>query len=219
MPLRVLSEGRLGVVVSEAPLKLRPRRRDLLAHQDLLLGLSGSGPVLPMRFGMVAPDEATVRGQLAGAEDRYLTALEHVADRVEVNVKAFPATDALAALVDEDKGIRRLREDARQHPGYETNLRLGEAVATALTRRAAEAGRLAVGELTPLAHAVAVGPDVSGCVLNMSFLVERTVAGEFSQVAQQFAALHRDHVELRIAGPLPCYSFVAPESALVRAGA
>jgi hypothetical protein len=219
MPLRVVAEGQVGAVVSDAPPKLRPRRRDLIAHQDVLSRLIGSGPVLPMRFGMVAPDEAMVREQLAAARDRHLTALEHVADRVEVNVKALSPSDALAGLVREDRAIQQLREAARRRPGYEANLRLGEAVAAALSRRATEAGRRAVLELTPLAHAVAVGPQVSGCVLNTSFLVDRAAAGPFRTAAEKFAAHHRDRVELRVAGPLPCYSFVAAEDSLESAGA
>ncbi|MFE4644560.1 GvpL/GvpF family gas vesicle protein [Streptomyces sp. NPDC056730] len=219
LPLRVLVEGRLGAVVSDAPPKLRARRRDLLAHQNLLLRLSAEGPSLPMRFGMVAPDEAAVREQLTAAEDRHLTALERITGRVEVNLKAFAPSDALASLVREDRNVQRLHEAARRRPGYEANLRLGEAVVTALSRRAAEAGRDAVRELTPLAHAVAVGPQVPGCVLNMSFLVDSAADGRFRSAAQGFAADRRDRVELRVAGPLPCYSFVEADGPFAGAGA
>lgn len=84
-----IEEGRVAAVVSQAPPKLRARRRDLLAHQELLLALSEHGPVLPMRFGMVAPDETVIRRQLADDEERHLAALESLAGRVEINVKAM----------------------------------------------------------------------------------------------------------------------------------
>ncbi|GDY62153.1 hypothetical protein SAV14893_015460 [Streptomyces avermitilis] len=148
-PLRTIRQGRLAAVVSEAPPKLRARRRDLLAHQELLLRLSAEGPVLPMRFGMVAPDEETVRGRLAADEADHVAALERLSDGVEINVKALPAQNALADLVAEDKKVRRLRDEARRRPGYEASLRLGEAVTTALQSRAAEAGRRILRELTP----------------------------------------------------------------------
>lgn len=217
--LRVLSAGRVSAVVSAAPPNLRPRRRDLLAHQEVLLRLVEEGPVLPMRFGMVAADEASVGEQLAGAEERHLVALERVSDRVEMNVKALAPSDALAHLVREDGKIQQLREAARRHPGYEANVRLGEALASALSRRAGAAGRKAVLQLTPLARAVATGPQVSGCVLNTSFLVDKADGGRFEKAARRFAALHRDHVELRVSAPLPCYSFVEPAGSLESAGA
>ncbi|MCX4578482.1 GvpL/GvpF family gas vesicle protein [Streptomyces sp. NBC_01571] len=215
-PLRTVRQGRVAAVVSEAPPNLRARRRDLLAHQELLLRLSDQGPVLPMRFGMVAPDEELVRGQLAAREAEHLAVLELLDDGVEVNVKAFPAQNALGSLVAEDKHVRRLRDEARRRPGYEANVRLGEAVATALDSRAAEAGRRVLRELTPRARAVATGPEVQGCVLNVSFLVDRADSDGFLDAAEKFAEAHRDRVELRMAGPLPCYSFVSAEGTSVR---
>jgi hypothetical protein len=210
-------EGRVAAVVSPAPPDLRARRRDLLAHQELLLALGADGPVLPMRFGMVAADEAAVRRQLADGEERHLAVLEQVADRVEMNVKALPANDSLAALVKEDASIRRLRETVRSRPTYEANLRLGEAVATALSRRAAEAGRQIVRELEPLTQAASPGPEVPGCLVNMSFLVDRGGSAAFTAEAERLAQRHRDRAELRVAGPLPCYSFLEPATVSIGA--
>ncbi|MEW1627784.1 GvpL/GvpF family gas vesicle protein [Streptomyces sp. NPDC089173] len=207
-PLRTIGAGPVNAVVSGAPAQLRARRRDLLAHQELLTRLAESGPVLPMRFGMIAPDETALCAQLAAAEAGHLAALDRVEGHVEMNVKALPAHDALAALVAGDATVRRLRDATRRRPGYEASVRLGEAVASALARRAAEAGRRALRELAPMARATAGGPEVPGCALNVSFLVSQADQDRFRTAAEQFAAAHRDHVELRVAGPLPCYSFV-----------
>ncbi|MFE1176101.1 GvpL/GvpF family gas vesicle protein [Streptomyces sp. NPDC058773] len=213
-----IAEGRVAAVVSQAPPQLRARRRDLLAHQELLMALSEHGPVLPMRFGMVAADETVIRRQLADAEERHLAALESLAGRVEINVKAMPANDSLAALVEEDAAIRELRESVRRRPSYEANVRLGEAVATALSRRATEAGREIVRELKPWAHSVRPGPEVSGCQVNMSFLVDRSESPAFAAEAERLASDRRERVELRVAGPLPCYSFLEPQMLAGRAG-
>ncbi|MDQ0792328.1 GvpL/GvpF family gas vesicle protein [Streptomyces sp. B1I3] len=211
--LRLLAQGPVTAVVSDAPPQLRARRRDLLAHQDLLLRLTDRGPVLPMRFGMVAPDEDAVRSQLAGAKDDHLATLRHLSRGVEINLKALPAQDSLAVVVAEEKTVRRLREEVRRRPGYEASVRLGEAVATALSRRAADAGKKILRTLTPMARAVATGPEVHGCALNVSFLVDRGDSDDFRAAAERFATAHRDHVELRVAGPLPCYSFVSSRAA------
>ncbi|MFF1595576.1 GvpL/GvpF family gas vesicle protein [Streptomyces sp. NPDC058286] len=85
-PLWSIRRGQIAAVVSEAPPKLRARRRDLLAHQDLLQRLAEDGPVLPMRFGMVAPDEESVRRQLAGAGRDHIADLERLSGGVEVNM-------------------------------------------------------------------------------------------------------------------------------------
>ncbi|MFC9948411.1 GvpL/GvpF family gas vesicle protein [Streptomyces pratensis] len=207
--LRLIRDGRVAAVVSDAPPQLRARRRDLMAHQDLLLRLTEGGPVLPMRFGAVAPDETTVRAQLAGSQAEHLAMLRHLDQSVEINVKALPAQDALAAVVAEEKDVRRLREAVRRRPDYQANVRLGEAVATAMSRRASEAGKKLLHELTPMARAVAAGPEVPGCALNVSFLVERSEVDAFQETVRRFADAHMESVELRVAGPLPCYSFVS----------
>ncbi|MFH8484960.1 GvpL/GvpF family gas vesicle protein [Streptomyces longisporoflavus] len=206
--LRTVGTDSVAAVVSAAPAQLRARRRDLLAHQNLLLGLAEAGPVLPMRFGAVAPDEEALRAQLAAAEASHLATLDQLAGHVEINVKALPARDSLASLVAGDSTVRRLRDEARRRPGYEADVRLGQAVASALSRRAAEAGRKILRDLASMARATAAGPDVQGCALNVSFLVGRSDADRFRAATERFAAAHREHVELRLAGPLPCYSFV-----------
>ncbi|MGY0067078.1 GvpL/GvpF family gas vesicle protein [Streptomyces sp. QTS137] len=216
--VRTIRQGPLEVVVSDAPPELRARRRDLLAHQELLMRLADEGPVLPMRFGMVAPDEETVLQQLAASGSRHAATLEQLAGRFEINVKALPAQNALAALVAEEKDVRRLRDAARRRPGYEASIRLGEAVTTALTRRAAAAGQRLLRDLTPMARAVAAGPAVPGCALNVSFLVDRGDSDTFLTRAQNVADAHREHMEVRLAGPLPCYSFVSSEARPVPVG-
>ncbi|MFF2729023.1 GvpL/GvpF family gas vesicle protein [Streptomyces sp. NPDC058008] len=207
--LRRVDEGQVTAVVSDAPSRLRARRRDLMAHQDVLLGLADRGSLLPMRFGAVAPDEESVRAQLAGSQDGHLATLSHLDGCVEINLKALPAQDSLAAVVAEEKDVRRLREAVRRRPDYEANVRLGEAVATALSRRAAEAGKKLLRTLTPMAREVAAGPEVHGCSLNVSFLVDRSGSDSFRATVRRFADTHREHAEFRVAGPLPCYSFVS----------
>lgn len=211
--VRAVPAGSLDVVISDAPEGLRARRRDLMAHQEMLLALTGGGPVIPMRFGVVAPDESVLVAQVSAEETRHAATLERIGDRVEMNLKALPAEDALEQLVREDAQVRRLRDETRRNPGYEANLRLGEAVSAALGRRAAVAAAQALEEFGKVADGVAPGPEVDGCSLNVSFLVPRSKSALFRSRVEDFAAANRDRVELRLTGPLPCYSFVAPVTA------
>ncbi|MET4921039.1 GvpL/GvpF family gas vesicle protein [Streptomyces sp. PSRA5] len=210
-PVRLLPTEDLAVVVSAAYPGLRARRRDLMAHQGLLMALAEAGPVLPMRFGMVAPDEATVLAGVAARRIEHAAVLERLDSRVEMNIKITPVQDNLAALIREDPVVRGIREETRRHPGYEANIRLGEAVAAGLRRRASAAAAGLPAEFAGIADDMCPGPDVEGCVLNASFLVPRRAEGRFRGVAERFAAAHPDRLELRVTGPLPCYSFVAPE--------
>ncbi|WP_328317709.1 GvpL/GvpF family gas vesicle protein [Streptomyces sp. NBC_00388] len=214
--IRLLPAGELAVVVSEAPPGLRARRRDLMAHQGLLLELAEDGPVLPMRFGVVAPDEATVLADVAARRSEHAAVLERLGAHVEMNVKVMPVQDNLAALIREDPVVRRVREETRRRPGYEADIRLGEAVSAGLRRRAVAAAALLPAQCAEIAGDMRPGPEVEGCVLNASFLVPRHREADFRAVVERCAATHPGRLELRLTGPLPCYSFVGPEPAPAR---
>lgn len=211
-PLRLIGHGGIAAVVSPAPPGLRARRRDLMAHQELLLDLAADGPVLPMRFGMVAPDEDTVLRDLAAGERERSAALTRLDGRCELNLKASPVEGGLAALLREDERVRRLRDEVRGRPSYQGSLRLGESVAAGLARRAKTATDQVLHACAPLAEQRVEGPEVQGCVRNVSFLVGRDHEAPFRAAVERLAAEHRDAVELRLTGPLPCYSFVDPAS-------
>ncbi|WP_326596517.1 GvpL/GvpF family gas vesicle protein [Streptomyces sp. NBC_01803] len=206
--VRTVRTETLAAVVSEAPESLLARRRDLLAHQETLLTMAETGPVLPMRFGVVSPDEAAVVDQLVAREAEYAATLARLDGRLEMNLKVFPVEDALPDLVRADPAVSRLHAASRSRPGYETSVRLGEAIAAGLHRRAAQAAARTVSDLAPLAEAAAEGPDVAGCVANVSFLVARTRIDRFRTAVADCAAGLGRRAELRLTGPLPCFSFV-----------
>ncbi|WP_129842515.1 GvpL/GvpF family gas vesicle protein [Streptomyces sp. RFCAC02] len=217
--LRVVrGPGALAAVVSRAPDDLLARRRDLIAHRNVLLALAADGPVVPMRFGVVAPDRATLAERLADGTAGHTGLLDRLDGRLEMNCKVFPVEDALADLLRTDGRLRRLREDARRRPGYETSVRLGEAASDALRRRASGAAARALRALGAYAEATAAGPEVPGCVGNTSFLVPRTAVAAFGSEAARWTEALAGHADLRVTGPLPCFSFVGPEASPLPAG-
>jgi len=57
-----VSNGKVGMVVSNIPdMKLRPERRHLAAHQDVLKQLMTETTPLPISFGMIADDMKAIR--------------------------------------------------------------------------------------------------------------------------------------------------------------
>jgi hypothetical protein len=211
-PVRVLTEGELSALVSDAPEDLRPKRRDLLAHQNVLSEAGAAGCVLPMRFGSVAPDDEAVTGVLAERAEHYRERLRALDGRVEYNVKANHVEEAvLHHVMAENTEIRSLAEANRQAGGgsYEDKLRLGEAVAAAVKAKESEDFVALQRVLEPVADAVSVGPESTGWLANVSFLVDRRSAEEFLAAVERVRT-DMPHLEVRLNGPLPPYSFVEP---------
>lgn len=211
-PVRVLKQGELAALVSEAPEGLRPKRRELLAHSNVLAEVGAAGCVLPMRFGSVAPDEDTVASVLAERAEHYKERLTALDGRVEYNVKASHAEEAvLHRVMSSSPEIRALTEANRQAGGgtYEQRLQLGEMVVAAVRAQEVEDATDVRHTLEPAADAVSVGPESSGWLANVSFLVARDEAETFLTAVEQLRKGH-PHLELRVNGPLPPYSFVEP---------
>ncbi|MFD5452728.1 MULTISPECIES: GvpL/GvpF family gas vesicle protein [unclassified Streptomyces] len=210
--VRILKEGDLAAVVSDAPEDLRPKRRELLAHQNVLSEAGAAGCVLPMRFGSVAPDDNAVTGVLAERAEHYQERLRALDDRVEYNIKANHVEEAvLHHVMADNPEIRALAESNRQSGGgsYEDKIRLGEMVAAAVKDKESEDGTALERALQPAADAVSVGPESTGWLANVSFLVKRESAEEFLAAVER-ARREMPHLEVRVNGPLPPYSFVEP---------
>ncbi|MGV9453539.1 GvpL/GvpF family gas vesicle protein [Streptomyces sp. NPDC003635] len=212
LPVRVLKEGPLAALVSDAPEGLRPKRRDLLAHQNVLAETGAAGCVLPMRFGSVAPDDDTVTGVLAERADHYQERLRTLDGKVEYNVKASHDEEAvLHRVMSQSPEIRSLTEANRQAGGgsYDQKLQLGEMVVAAVKAREAEDAADVQRILEAKASAVSNGPESSGWLANISFLVDRDTAEVFLAAVEELRQSH-PHLEVRLNGPLPPYSFVEP---------
>ncbi|MDQ0906461.1 hypothetical protein QFZ22_002446 [Streptomyces canus] len=212
LPVRVLKEGDLAAIVSDAPEGLRPKRRDLLAHQNVLSEAGAGGCILPMRFGSVAPDDGTVTGVLAERSEHYKERLRALDGKVEYNVKATHDEEAvLHRVMSDNPEVRAMAEANRQAGGgsYDERLRLGEMVVAAVKAREAEDAGEVQRALEAVADAVSVGPESSGWLANVSFLVERDAAASFLEAVDQLRKDH-PHLDLRVNGPLPPYSFVDP---------
>ncbi|MFJ7335781.1 GvpL/GvpF family gas vesicle protein [Streptomyces sp. NPDC101110] len=211
--VRLLTEGGLCAAVSDAPASVRARRRDLMAHQAVLGELLVQGPVLPMRFAVLTPDAQALCGQLRSEQTHLAAQLDAVRDCVELNVKGTVVPGYFADLVRRDEALRALARRTRERPGYEANVRLGEALAKGVAREARGAAREVLARLAPLAVRTVQGPVDDEQVLSTSFLVHSADEERFRQAVAERARVVGDRLTLGVTGPLPCYSFVDAPSA------
>jgi hypothetical protein len=214
-PLRVVRHHDLAAVVSDAPAGLRAKRRDLEIHHRVLETLSERGPVLPMRFGVLAPDDAAVQSTLGSEADHYRELLARVEGKLELNVKAVHREEpVLRDLLLENPTLRD-RHEAMQASGggsYEDKVEFGERVATAMEARRARDAERVLASLRSHASLVQLAPSASGCFVNASFLVDAAARQEFETSLARLQDELVEFADVRVYGPLPPYSFVAVDS-------
>ncbi|MFF4231968.1 GvpL/GvpF family gas vesicle protein [Streptomyces sp. NPDC001820] len=209
-PVRVLRQGRLMALVSDAPEALRPKRRDLLAHQHVLREAGAEGTVLPLRFGGLSPDDETLATVLAEREDHYLERLQALDGKSEYNVKASHDEQlVLRRVLADDPALRAMAEAnrSRGETSHEGKLELGERIANAVRVREAQDADLVRAALNGAAEEVSAGPQSPGWLTNLSFLVDREQSAGFVNAVEAVRE-EQPHLVLTVTGPLPPYSFV-----------
>ncbi|MFD6343020.1 GvpL/GvpF family gas vesicle protein [Streptomyces sp. NPDC060131] len=208
--LRAVKTETLGAVVSDTPPGLRAKRRDLVAHQSVLERLMADGAALPMRFGLVGPDDDQVLNVLEAERDSYMTRLAELDGCLEYNLKVARAEESLLReILAASDEVRRLSEYTRQNPGaQDEKMMLGERVSQEIQiRQSAVAGDI-LGVLAPSAERSSEADPAKAHFLNVSFLVKRDGAAVFSQAVHEEAERRGDDYEFTLSGPLPPYSFV-----------
>ncbi|MEU3725417.1 GvpL/GvpF family gas vesicle protein [Streptomyces sp. NPDC031705] len=208
-PLRTITGGQLRAVVSDVDEEIRPRRRDLAAHQEVQDRLMADGTILPLQFGYTAPDDVAVVEVLQERAEEYLNALERLEGCAEYNVKASQDEEALLREILEDSAQARLLNERIRAGDTDPRLplQLGELVAAEVRDRQEALAAGLVQALIPLARDHNVRAPADGDILNLSLLVAEDQRETFVE-AEASLARQVDGIDFRFTGPLPPYSFV-----------
>ncbi|MFF5505056.1 GvpL/GvpF family gas vesicle protein [Streptomyces roseolus] len=208
--LRTVSAGDLTAVVSDAEEGLRAKRRDVLAHEAVVESLMADGATLPMRFGLLGPDDGKVAEVLEHDGDAYRTRLTELDGHLEFHLKAArDEQDLLREIVADSEEVRQLNERTRSgDAAQEDRVALGELVAREIAGRNAEQAEDTLRRLEPVAARVSRSEPGSGDFLNVSFLVPTGASKEFVHAVQEEADRRGDACTFTLTGPLPPYSFV-----------
>ncbi|GAB7035281.1 GvpL/GvpF family gas vesicle protein [Streptomyces sp. NPDC021749] len=209
-PLRTVRTKDLCAVVSDAPAELRAKRRDVAAHQDVQERLLADGSCLPMRFGLVGPDDEQVAAVLEEQHDTYTQRLWELAGCREYHLKVTrDEEDLLREIVRDSPEVRRLNDRTRHHSGaYDDKLALGELISQEVRARQDRDRADILARLAPAAERIEDGEPTKQHFLTTSFLVAREQAPVFSQAVHTETQRRGDRYTFRLYGPLPPYSFV-----------
>jgi hypothetical protein len=229
-PVRFVIEGTLAGAVSTVPAAefdeepLNARLRDLewlgpraAAHQEVnarLLDLSEA--LVPLAFGSVYRDEASLHRRLRERADELAGRLEGLRGRAEWVVTVARDEEAALAAIDEGSdALRRLNDEiATSPPGrsYLLRRRLGEVRRQELASRDVLAVREVIEGLGAAAERVFREPLVEGRpggpIARVSLLVERAHQGAFLEEVGRIEQSWRARgYQVAVTGPWPAYRF------------
>jgi Gas vesicle synthesis protein GvpL/GvpF len=227
-PARLLGHDKIAALIADIPPDPVPTtRHNLSAHTEVLAEAARQTTVLPMRFGVVFPDERRIVDEFLGPSGEELASLlDRFGGMVETTLRGFfEDEDArLREVVEEEPEIARLREQVRGFPedaSYYSRIRLGELVAAALEKRRVADERFILNRLEPLARSVERDKELpERVVVKAAFLIERAKLEAFDREVDALARELVGRIRFNYAGPLALHSFVnvTPRGEPVAAG-
>jgi hypothetical protein len=210
---RIAVNGLVAFVSAAASESVRPERRHLLSHQDVLVRIAAKNDILPMAFGTIGDDESAVDQLLTENAVEFERELERIAGRVEMAVKLrWGGDDIFRFFVDLHPALRQRRDacfDGRREPRQIELLELGRHFENLLNREREDKLETAVILLRPASVELKVEPVADKeSMFSITCLVDRGSEANFGLATAVLAQKFEDSYELQISGPWPPYSFI-----------
>jgi len=211
--VRLVESGDLAAAVTELDEGTQLQEEDATRHLDLLILLLRDGPVLPLAFGTVAPDDEAVRTEvLDPAADDLTARLNAVDGFVEARLEIyFDEATALRDVMQQDPRLRGLADEARGDSPLDTRLALGEAVSRDLQEwRRAQADALLPMFDGSVEDAVEMESQ-DPLQQRWAFLVRDDGLDVLDKAVGKVRQALGTTASMEYVGPLPVYSFLGEQ--------
>jgi len=189
--------------------------RYLVTHQRVVEAVLAEYPILPVKFGTVLADEASLLRLLAQGKPLLQAALTKIAHQVQMEIIVLWNPQEIFVQVAQEEPIARLKAELASRPPQETSaerVALGRMVFASLENRRNAIRDHVLSALRQVASDVVMNPLMDeSMVLNMALLIDKaeseTLSRELDALDQEFGG----RLTFRCVGPLPPYSFATVE--------
>lgn len=208
----VLAYADLAVAVSPIlAKKIRPQRKFLAAHQEIVTQLSKKWSALPVAFGLIADDEQQIRHILTANQAVLAEQIDRVDGKVEMSVALnWTAENVAKYFVDRYPELAQARDAiATGIASRDDQIEMGRTFERLLNTERTECLHKFLAALEPIAAEVDVQPTRQDSeVMRLACLIEREREEAFNQAIYAVAEQFSDDFAISFNGPWPAYSFV-----------
>lgn len=210
--LSVIQAGSVAAIVSPSEIcRLRPQRRLLAAHQNVVDWISRERSLLPVAFGLIADSEDDVKALLTKHQDVLSTQLDVVDGRIEMTVTLNWAVENIFQFfVDRHQDLREARESLASGNASRDQL---IAVGQLFERLQAEERERLSAEVIAGFEKMTVQvenqpPKDETQIFRAAFLIARNDVEAFESQVYEIAKGFDENFSFSFNGPWPPYSFV-----------
>jgi len=212
-----ISQNGLVAVVSNIELrKLRPERKHLNAHQQVLRQLLESVTPLPMGFGMVAADEAATRRLLETYRDELQEQLDRVDGCVEMGLRIrWDVPNIFEFLLTQHSELAEIRDEIRDlevenGPQHQSRIELGRRFESLLEQEREQVDEQVSAVLERVVKEFHHGKTrAENDILNLACLVDRRRQDEFVARVIEAASAFDANYAFDYNGPWAPHNFVS----------
>ena len=208
----VLVEGDLAIAISPiAAKKIRPQRKFLAAHQEIVTFLSKHWSMLPVSFGLIADSAEQVSHILQSNKVILNEQIDRVDGQVEMTVSLkWTAENIPQYFVDRYQELAEARAAiVSGTASRDQQIEMGRMFESLLNQEREMHTNVFLQLLEPLAKEIDIQPArQESDVMRIACLIPRESEEEFNQAVYKAAELFSDAFAISFNGPWPPYSFV-----------
>jgi Gas vesicle synthesis protein GvpL/GvpF len=212
-----LGDGRIAAIVSDLPdKKVRPERRRLAAHHEVMRRLMADHTVLPMAFGLIADGPESVRRILRLNQDAFEEQLGRLRDKVEMGLRVtWDVPNIFEYLIAVHPELAAYRDQifrGGRAPSPDEKIELGRFFDRLLNADRQAAIDRVLRVMEPHCDSITVNkPRDERDVMNLACLVARDRLKDFEAGVVEAARGYNNDYAFDFNGPWPPHNFVEVE--------
>ncbi len=207
-----VAQGSLAVAVSRIESKkIRPQRKYMAAHQDVVTLIARNWSMLPVSFGLIADDLEQVNHILHANEDVLNDQIDRVDGQVEMAVSLrWTAENVPQYFVDRYPALSEARElIVAGNASRDDQIEMGRMFEKLLTSERDAYTQKFLDILGPICKEVDVQPvRQEADVMKLACLINKSSEQQFNDAVYKGAEMFSDDFSISFNGPWPPYSFV-----------
>lgn len=213
-PIYTISDNGIAAVVSDSPGgKLRPERKNLSAHNNVIKEVMKTSTILPASFGVVADKESGIKKILRLNHDSFKRQLEWLAGKVEMGLKViWDVENIFEFMVRTQRTLELFRDNVFLKPTgatQEEKLELGKMFEAIMSQEREKHTATVEGILKPYCREIKPNkPTDEKTVMKLACLVEKAKLDRFEQGVFEAAKVFDDNYAFDFNGPWAPHNFV-----------
>ena len=207
-----VSVGKVAAAISPTEVrKIRPQRKNLAAHQEVVTHLARNYDMLPVAFGLIADDLQQVEKLLQTHQETLIEQIDRVSGHLEMTVTLrWSVPNVVQYFVERHAELAEARAAiVAGTASRDDQIAMGQYFEKLLNAEREQHTAKFLEVLNPFCKEIDVQPprEEADC-MRLACLIQREAETAFNDAVYRAAAMFSDDFSISFNGPWPTYSFV-----------